>query len=468
MIEEWEQIRREDVSRKVAFGVLQKYLPPGTQITSGYRSPQDQLNLIRRYAQRYNSARPDDPIPLPAKMEVNDQASWEPVLRALRARGFVMNAPTATPHTTVDAVFDLAGAELQQIMAGCRAAERAGRVQFRQLLLEPQNNAVHVDVPWVAPQAFADYGKKSAGPPPDGGESPEDIRRREELTNLQNLLRDEPLPAKRIDYLERMILLYDPLKNASDIRALRDEIEKARQELKRIEADREKEAAIERMSLAMRLDDFDQAERLAAQFEQKFPDDKQVKDKVNQVRTSLRVSEVSGILIREEEDRYQRADQLTDEALAFSPGHRLATNYKNELKVRRQSARFKLGGLIAIAIAALAGLCFGLYFLFLKPGRWILEVVEGPNFGEVFALQQPETVVGAADGEADFLIWDDDHRISRRHCVIKQHGRRFHLTDESSNGTKVNDQWVEDEGHWLRRGDRISLADAAELLFRRQ
>ncbi|MEJ7710208.1 MAG: hypothetical protein WKF84_10160 [Pyrinomonadaceae bacterium] len=52
--EEYAQLEREGLKenfhRQLSFTILQEYLPPGTRLTSGYRSPQKQLDLILRMA----------------------------------------------------------------------------------------------------------------------------------------------------------------------------------------------------------------------------------------------------------------------------------------------------------------------------------------------------------------------------------------------------------------------------------
>src|SRR4051812_12768141 len=55
--EEYERLEREGLKenfiRQLSYTMLQKYLPPGTRFTSGYRSPQKQLDLIVRFARAY-------------------------------------------------------------------------------------------------------------------------------------------------------------------------------------------------------------------------------------------------------------------------------------------------------------------------------------------------------------------------------------------------------------------------------
>lgn len=473
MLKEWENFNRENVSRVVAFRVLEKYLPAGAKVTSGYRSAQDQLNLIRKFAQRYNSAHPSDQIPLPARMEVKDEASWDATLRELRARGFIINAPTATPHSTDDAVFDLAGADLQKIIEGCRAAERAGKIRFRSPpLRESQNRAVHLDVAWIAPDAFKDYGSGPAAAP---GESPEDARKRADLSRLDTLLDKEGDPKKRIDYLNSKIALWDPLKNPDEIRRLRDEIARENEQIKQYKDLDDKRKAIEEMAEAARQENFDEAARLVTIYEPRFQDDPQVAPKVKLVKTAVLVDQVVGILSRNEEGKYDRAEQMINDALALSPSHTQATNLKAELLARRQAGRTKWIAILVFVAFLVAGIVFLLYRWKRQPvvegGEWLLEVIDGPadEVGRVHQLADQETRIGSREGKSDIVISDERGFISGAHCLIAQAERGIYVKDLSRNGTRVNGKWLDAENvKWLRDGDQIALADAAVLQVRRR
>ena len=137
---------KENFHRRLSFLMLQEYLPPGARMTSGYRSPQKQLDLIQRLARAHG-------IPVPGQGSVEDESSWRPALMALRAKGFIVAAPTTTPHATDEAVFDISGADLNAIQDGLRRAEKAGMVKFRKIIFETQNNAVHVEVESLSPKA---------------------------------------------------------------------------------------------------------------------------------------------------------------------------------------------------------------------------------------------------------------------------------------------------------------------------
>lgn len=221
-------VRKEDFSRRLTFAILLPYLPAGTQMSSGYRSPHDQLDVIYELARRYNVARPSDAIVLPHRdqMRVDDPDSWLPTLMGLRARGYMVNAPTSTPHATDRAVFDLAGADLAAIEAGCRQAEREGVVRFRQILREPINHAVHVDVLSVDPRALQRLATLNA---PDHSfidptSLTSETQRRQILYDLQQKHDREPDPEKKIDYDRQIGLFLNPTTDAERIEALWEEI----------------------------------------------------------------------------------------------------------------------------------------------------------------------------------------------------------------------------------------------------
>lgn len=221
-------VRKEDFSRRLTFAILLPYLPAGTQMSSGYRSPHDQLDVIYELARRYNHARPSDAIALPRRdqMRLDDPDSWLPTLMGLRARGYIVNAPTGTPHATDRAVFDLAGADLAAIEAGCRQAEKEGVVRFRQILREPVNRAVHVDVLSIDPRALQRLATLNA--PDHSFIDPTTLtsedQRQQILSDLQQKHDREPDPQKKIDYDRQIGLFLNPVTDAERIQALWEEI----------------------------------------------------------------------------------------------------------------------------------------------------------------------------------------------------------------------------------------------------
>ena len=65
------------------------------------------------------------------------------------------------------------------------------------------------------------------------------------------------------------------------------------------------------------------------------------------------------------------------------------------------------GGLAIVGLAALV-------FYFRRTGR-VLEMIEGPQVGQMFVLRKEATALGALASEVDWTIEDPLRKISRRH-----------------------------------------------------
>jgi FHA domain-containing protein len=163
-------------------------------------------------------------------------------------------------------------------------------------------------------------------------------------------------------------------------------------------------------------------------------------------------------------------DALRDlnEVLRVAPGDREAAALKARVtrSIRNQLyRRVALGGLVSVAsIAALVPLVKRV-----RKGSKTreLEMIEGPQPGEVFRLEKDSTSLGALTSEADIVITDPFRKISRRHCEISRSGRYYFLADFSTNGTSINGKPVpKGEPVLLRRGDLIALTDDVVLKFR--
>jgi hypothetical protein len=130
-----------------AFAILKRFLPSGTRLTSTYRSPEHQLRIILDLAATNN-------IPVQGPVILNQPQTWAPILAKVR-RFNKVNAPRSgsrfpiSPHTKCKPVFDMSGPNLEAIVNGCRLAQRNGAMKFAQLLVEPTNHAVHVEVSWI-------------------------------------------------------------------------------------------------------------------------------------------------------------------------------------------------------------------------------------------------------------------------------------------------------------------------------
>ena len=121
-------------------------------VTSGYRSPQHQLDIIRRAAIARGLQRTHPSIVNPTVENVDSwRDAWDELLHR---HNFVVNPPVRvrsrirgayynpSPHIRGKA-FDLAGAPLDRIAAAVRRYQQDGG-PISQILPEPVNNAVHI------------------------------------------------------------------------------------------------------------------------------------------------------------------------------------------------------------------------------------------------------------------------------------------------------------------------------------
>lgn len=469
--QDWEdQVRKENIAVIIAMTILQRYLPPGARVTSGYRDAEDQLKLIGRMAQR-NGIQVQ-------KMNVNDPETWMPVLSALRQQKFIVAAPDRTPHTNGKfVVFDLSGADLNAIKEGILNAKNEGMVVLQRApLIEPRNNAVHVELN-LTPKALYRSGLSQQVPRelifdasgPDG--TPPSLPQDEKtaaLLRLQNLHDANPNPVKKIDYDRQKKFVCDPLADHKFLKELDDEIERHEREAEQLAQNKQKDEATRKIDGAIQEGRFEDAERVYRQYEEAFSEDPGAKGMLNEIKTERLTNEAIDALVLGCGE-CEKARQIIDAALQVSPKHQAALRIKQETESCLKNCKTQSLAKVTIIVLAAAGLIVGLYFL-LRPKRWVLEGVQGPCRGDVFPLDKEEIRIGALgppEGEADIVISDRAHKISRLHCLIVQSGRHLYLSDESSNGTKINDQEIEKERYIkLRNGDEITLGDEAVLLLR--
>lgn len=136
-----------------AFAILAPFLPRDTRLTSTARTPQDQLNIIRSQALSHG-------LHVPPHMTVENSRTWVDTLTKLRQIGMKTNAPAPgtaiplSPHLRNKIVFDLSGSNLEAIKLGCLDAEKRNLLTFTQLLIEPNNNAVHCEVKTISQGAL--------------------------------------------------------------------------------------------------------------------------------------------------------------------------------------------------------------------------------------------------------------------------------------------------------------------------
>ncbi|MDQ3906919.1 MAG: FHA domain-containing protein [Acidobacteriota bacterium] len=489
---------KENFQRQLSYTMLLEYLPPGTRMTSGYRSPEKQLDLIMRMARSKG-------IPTPDHASVADESSWRPALNALRAKGFIVASPTNTPHSTDEDVFDLAGADLNAIQDGLRKAEKAGLVKYRRIIFETQNNAVHVEIESLSPKVLNSLGarlaaKGSSSPSSSpssvgvGSSQPTAANEQGVMQQLQSLHDAEPDPAKKIDYDRSMINLLDPASDASRISALNDEIKQHQRDAESLATDTRKRQAIADVTDALKDERYEDAERAAIFLARNYPEVPEARGMLVQIRTRRLVNEASDAIYSSDKPDYaqcQRADKLLTAALKLSPDYEGAQFIRADIDSCLRRGRNIRIALVGGAIFLFVGVGVGLFFLARSQGwlagaagaggainggtgntarGWAVEVVEGAGRGLTFALAKAETIIGSKGppgGAADIVILDAERKISRRHCTVAQQSGRFYLLDESTNGTKINGQPAP-RGSYVefRAGDQINLADVSVVVVR--
>lgn len=132
---------------RAAIPRLLPYLPRGVIITSGYRSPEKQLQVLRVLARR-------NQVPWREEATVDRPETWTEAWHALLAKGVIVNPPApakrpdgtlaqGTPHAKGHSV-DIAGAPLAKIEAALKKARADEVVVLPQIKPEPRNGCVHV------------------------------------------------------------------------------------------------------------------------------------------------------------------------------------------------------------------------------------------------------------------------------------------------------------------------------------
>src|SRR5262245_6304724 len=166
-------------------------------------------------------------------------------------------------------------------------------------------------------------------------------------------------------------------------------------------------------------------------------------------------------------EEMKAAKDKIEDALKVNPNDPELLNLKSRIEDRIQTAKFLFITRVALLVLVLIGLTFGLYYSLLRKKQGVLEVVEGAGTGQILAIEKEAVTIGSLEAGNDLVISDEKKRISRQHCEIFRSGRNFFIKDLSANGTKVNDQNIE-RGRpvRIRKGDRISLANEATLIFR--
>jgi len=164
----------------------------------------------------------------------------------------------------------------------------------------------------------------------------------------------------------------------------------------------------------------------------------------------------------------KRARESLDKARkSAKPGDPDVARLEQEIQVEadaHRTQRIEIWAFIGLFVVGAVG---AIVFYVLRVGH-VLEMIAGPQPGQVFPLKKQSTSIGALAAEVDWAIADPHRKISRRHCEILRNGRHFFIVDRSSNGTLLNRQRLRSgEPALLRRGDQISLAgDDVVIRFR--
>jgi FHA domain len=449
-------IEKDNLPVYVAFTLLVECcLPNSTRLTSGFRTANDQLAVIRHYAQV-------EGIGFPANMSVEKPETWRLVLAKLRERGYIIANPGSTPHSSDDLiVFDLAGPDQNAIESAVRRAERdKGLVKIERIIREGPKQAVHVELSLTQrglQELNLRQGASAPGAPPNNDKK-EGFRR---LQELHEQAKDNPARQIALDNL--MIDFLDPTDLAGRAR-LQDEIKTHEQELDKIAQDAAKKALYDKINTAERNDQLEEALQIARKGSGQFPE---LQGMASKFEALVKINIAKEIFFAGQCEEAETAKESLAQARRIDSSNQLAPRLEKEINSWASRCSSPTYFWIAFAILAVAGALFALYFFF-RPGQWELKCVDGPRKGEIFSLAGPEILIGAVEGEADIVINDRKRLISRRHCLIWREKRDFYIIDESANGTFVNGRPVSKEsGQLLRNKNEISLAGAATLIFQR-
>ena len=320
--------------------------------------------------------------------------------------------------------------------------------------------------------------KPKPAPPPATEQGPkaeeEANKRRDLLRKLQMQHDSETDPARKIAYDRQIVSALDPyvdfekIKNVqNEIKQHEAEIKQREQEAQQLAKEQERQQAMSQGKQALVEHRYVEAEQAALRAVQ-ILDDAQTQQLLNEVRTRRVVAEVKDKLARDDIDS---ASDKHRQALQLAPNDPEVQTLRREIDdalARRKTALVLKTGLM---ISLIAGLLVGLYFV-LRPRPWVLVGIKGAGDGKVFLLASNEVKIGALgppDGACNIVIHDTRCKISRLHCVLVRYGWHWYLTDESTNGTWINDVEVErGRSVRLRQGDQLALADAAVFVVQRQ
>jgi hypothetical protein len=190
--------------------------------------------------------------------------------------------------------------------------------------------------------------------------------------------------------------------------------------------------------------------------------DKQVQDAIRKASERLDLARQSGSRQYLDEARAARDEARKIAGTVEYPElTRLDAGIETEASHRRTLQWEYWGGIGIVSVAVLAGLV--VYFW---RRRHVLEMIQGPQPGQLFVLRQDLTRVGALADQVDWVITDPLRKVSRHHCDVIRSRRHYFVVDRSTNGTFLNGQPLSrGEPVLLRRGDLLNLGSEITLRF---
>lgn len=256
---------------------------------------------------------------------------------------------------------------------------------------------------------------------------------------------------------------------------VRLQVEARLKERQRRENDTQDLREKERLLLGI-IDDCIELGREYAPYQQRLAEVRQRLEKETLNASTQANKERQNVALRERAVQALTANppQLTDAARDLDAALRLfprdpETNALRERVTRElRNQLFRRIALVVLLSAATLALALPLLKTVAKGVQTReLEMIEGPQPGELFRLAKETTRIGSSAADADIVIADPFRNISRRHCEILRNGKHYFLTDCSSNGTSINDRPApKGEPVLLKRGDRITLAENVVLRLR--
>jgi tetratricopeptide (TPR) repeat protein len=315
--------------------------------------------------------------------------------------------------------------------------------------------------------------------PPDEIASMTDVLRNATINRLHLQALQISDPTEKIACYDQILKL-DPKDTIA-----RTEREKAQQQLEQqvINARKgeTKQALLQAANDAIAADDETALKKVLGDLEQELktsPADKELSDARQRVQSKLdqhKVSQQVRDAIKAGHDAYFTDDsaqwtaalRLLNDALKIDPTNAELNSWKQKIESQIRKERFLFWLKVILLVATVVGvIVVGLYLL-LRKRQGMLEFADGDRMGEIFRLDKPAIKIGALTEGNDLVVADPRGKISRYHCEIVREGRRFFIKDGSTNGTWVNEEYLEaGRPKVLRKGDRLTLAGEVTFIFR--